>query len=281
MRTPRRLPATVIALCLICLAGTVLIAQKPFREFPAIEYGDFPLPTDFKEKHDWVLGRLRYPDDVGYPFRSLPMQDGSEFPGYWTMDYPRSDRHLLTGVRRLTRIDARSVEQVVSLDGTPDVYDWPILYAVEPGHWNLPENQAAQLREYLLRGGFLMFDDFHGSQDFAMFSASMNRVLPGRPIVEIAPNDPIFHVLYDLDDKFQVPSAQYFETGLTYEKGETGKIPHWRGVYDDKGRLMVVIGHNMDLGDAWEHSDEPQYFEKWSSLAYRLAMNYLIYDLTH
>jgi hypothetical protein len=106
-------------------------------------------------------------------------------------------------------------------------------------------------------------------------------VLPGKPVVDIPPTDPVFHVLYDLEDKFQVPSAQYFETGLTYERGESGKIPHWRGIYDDKGRLMVIIGHNMDLGDAWEHSDEPQYLEKWSSLAYRLAMNYLIYDLTH
>ncbi len=78
-----------------------------------------------------------------------------------------------------------------------------------------------------------------------------------------------------------MPGAQYFETGLTYEKGPTGKEPHWRGIYDDNGRIMVAICHNMDLGDAWEHSDEARYLEKWASLAYRIAMNYFVYDLTH
>jgi hypothetical protein len=127
----------------------------------------------------------------------------------------------------------------------------------------------------------MMFDDFHGFQEFAAFSASMTQVLPGRPIVDIPPNDPVFHVLYDINERYQVPGAQYFDTGLTYERGQSGMEPHWRGIYDDKGRLMVVIGHNMDLGDAWEHSDEARYQEKWSSLAYRLAMNYVVYDLTH
>ena len=88
------------AFCVACLAGSLLIAQKPFKEYPAIEYDAFPLPPDYNAKTDWVLGRLRYPDNVGYPFRSLVMNDGREFPGYWTMDYPRSDRHLLTGIRR-------------------------------------------------------------------------------------------------------------------------------------------------------------------------------------
>ncbi|NDJ12911.1 MAG: DUF4159 domain-containing protein [Acidobacteriia bacterium] len=277
----RNLHRLAIAVCTICLAGTAVVAQKPFRSYPGMEYDEYPLPPDWNVKADWVLGRLRYPDVFGYPFKSLVFQDGREFPGYWTMDYPRSDRHLLTGVRRLTRIDARPVEQVVTLDGTDDVYNWPILYAVEAGHWALPDDQAKQLGEFLRRGGFMMFDDFHGSQEFNTFTASMNKVLPGRPIVDIPPTDPIFHVLFDADQNTQVPGAMYFETGLTYEKGESGTIPHWRGIYDDKGRLMIIIGHNMDLGDAWEHSDEARYPEKWSSVAYRMAMNYLIYDLTH
>ena len=278
MWNPRRL---IITASLIFLAGTAVVAQKPFKSYPAMEYDDYPLPADWNVKADWVLGRLRYPDVYGYPFKTLTFQDGREFPGYWTMDYPRSDRHLLLGIRRLTRVDARAVEQVVTLDGTDDVFNWPLLYAVEPGHWALPDDQAAQLGEFLHRGGFMMFDDFHGSQEFNTFTTSMNKVLPGRPIVDIPESDPLFHVLYDLDPKAQVPGAVFFETGLTYEKGESGKIPHWRGIYDEKGRLMVVIGHNMDLGDAWEHSDEARYPEKWSSLAYRLAMNYVIYDLTH
>ena len=204
------------------------------------------------------------------------------------MDYPRSDRHLLQGVRRLTRIDSRSVEQVVSLDGTDEIYNWPVLYGVEVGHWRLPDEQAQQLRQYLLRGGFFMVDDFHGSAPFEglnewqMFTDSMSKVFPDREIEEIPNNDPIFHTLYDLDDRFQVPGyVNWMENHITYEKGETGKQPHWRCIRDDKGRIMVAICHNMDLGDAWENSDDPKYQENWASLAYRVAMNYFVYDLTH
>jgi hypothetical protein len=269
----------------------VLRAQKPFEEWPAIEYGNFPLPPDYKQPAEWVRARLRYPDILGYPNNPNIRWGGlGGFPGYWTMDYPRSDRHLLAGVRRLTRIDARSVEQVTSLDGTDDIYNWPTLYGVEVGHWLLPDKEAGQLREYLNRGGFLMVDDFHGSNaaeheqgidEWAIFSDSMDRVFPDRRIIDIPDNDPIFHTIYDLDDRFQVPGAQYFETGITYEKGQSGKVPHWRGIRDNKGRIVVAICHNMDLGDAWEVSDEPRYPEKWASLAYRIAMDYFIYDLSH
>ena len=192
------------------------------------------------------------------------MRDGSPFPGYWTMDYPRSDRHLLAGIRRLTRIDTRSIEQVVTLDGTDDVYNWPVLYGVEVGHWNLGDAEAKQLREYLLRGGFFMCDDFHGTEpyhgvpEWDTFMRSMSMVFPDRQIEDIPDNDPIFHTLFDLQDRFQVPGAQFFDTGLTYEDGETGKVPHWRCIRDDKGRIMVAICHNMDLGDAWEWADDPR-----------------------
>jgi hypothetical protein len=271
-----------IALGIVALSICgALLAQKPFKEFPAIEYDNFQLPPDWNQKSEWTRARLRYPDIYGYPFADLMMNDGRSFPGYWTMDYPRSDRHLLEGVRRLTRIDSRSVEQVVSFDGTDDMYNFPVMYAVEVGHWRLRDADAKQLREYLLRGGFLMVDDFHGIEEWATFTESMNKVFPDRPIVDIPDSDPIFHLLYDLNDRFQVPGAQFFETGITYERGETGKAPHWKGIYDDKGRVIVAICHNMDLGDAWEHSDEARYMEKWASLAYRIAMNYFIYDLTH
>jgi hypothetical protein len=285
----RRTSLIALGIVGLSLCG-VLLAQKPFREWPAIEYEDFPLPTDYQQKAEWTRARLRYPDIAGYPDLDLRMRGGREFPGYWTMDYPRSDRHLLEGVRRLTRIESRSVEQVVSLDGTDDLYNYPTLYAVEVGHWKLKESDAKQLREFLLRGGFLMVDDFHGERaadhdqginEWANFTEGMSMIFPDRVIVDLPNDDPIFHTIYDLSERFQVPGAQYFETGITYEKGPTGKIPHWRGVRDDKGRIMVAICHNMDLGDAWEHSDEAQYLEKWASLAYRIAMNYFIYDLTH
>ena len=267
--------AALLAIPLAFAGWTALHAQKPFREHPGREYNDFPLPADYLDKTEWTRARLKVPSVYG-------MRDNN-----WTIDYPRSDRHLLQGVRRLTRIDTRSVEQVTELDGGDDIYNWPTLYAVEVGHWVLPDEQAAQLREFLLRGGFLMVDDFHGSEynrginEWETFVEGISKVFPGREIVDIPDNDPIFHTIYDLDDRFQVPGAQYLRTGLTYEKGETGRPAHWRAIYDDKGRVMVAICHNMDLGYAWEWSDDPAYPEKWASLAYRIAMNYFTYDLTH
>src|SRR5713101_3947545 len=157
---------------------SVLQAQKPFKEYPAIEYDDFPRPPDWEQKAEWTRARLRYPDITGYPNRSYIGYGfrGGGFPGYWTMDYPRSDRHLLQGVRRLTRIHARSVEQVVDLDGTDEIYNWPMLYAVEVGHWNLSDEQAMQLRDFIDRGGFFMCDDFHGTFEWEVFVESFKKV---------------------------------------------------------------------------------------------------------
>ncbi len=274
-----RLPA--ILLLGIAALGTIgaLEAQRPFKQYQAEEYEDFPLPPDWNQKAEWTRARLKYPSVYANSFR--PDLN-------WTIDYPRSDRHLLQGVRRLTRIETRSVEQIVELDGTDDVYNWPMMYAVEVGHWVLPDDQVKQLREFLLRGGFLMVDDFHGDQpyhnvysEWKVFVASMSKVFPDRPIIDLENSNPIFHTIYDLDDRFQVPGWQWYYSHRTYEAGETGKTPHWRAILDDKGRVMVAICHNMDLGDAWEWSDDGRYPEKWAGLAYKIAIDYFVYDLTH
>jgi Domain of unknown function (DUF4159) len=261
-----------IALAFLLLAAWgVLRAQRPFKEYPGVEYTDFPLPPDYQKKTEWTRARLRYENYQGFGF--------GRRNNSWTTDYPRSDRHLLEGVRRLTRIDTRSVEQVVDLDGEDDIYNWPMLYAVEVGHWALRDEQAAQLRDFLLRGGFLMVDDFHGTREWSVFIDSMLKVFPDRPIVDLENNNPIFHTIYDLQDRFQVPGWQFYRSGRIYEFD--GYNPKWGAIFDDKGRVMVAICHNMDLGDAWEWSDDPRYAEKWASLAYRIGMNYFIYDLTH
>jgi len=263
----------------VCILG-VSYAQRPFKQYQASEYEDFPLPPDWNQKTEWTRARLHYPSVYNQPGFGPDLN--------WTIDYPRSDRHLLEGVRRLTRIESRSVEQVVDLDGADDVYNWHMMYAVEVGHWVLPDAQVAQLREFLLRGGFLMVDDFHGDQpyhnvgsEWRVFIAGMQKVFPNRPIEDLENSNPIFHTIYDLNERFQVAGWQYHFSGRTYEAGETGKVPHWRAIYDDKGRVMVAICHNMDLGDAWEWSDDPRYPEKMASLAYRIAINYFTYDLTH
>ena len=205
--------------------------------------------------------------------------DWTQGESNWTTDYPRSDRHLTQILRRLTRLNARSVEQPVNLDDGSDVYNWPFLYGVEVGHWELTDNQAKKLREYLLRGGFFMCDDFHGTMEWEIFASSMRRVFPDRPIVEIENQDAIFHTVFDLDDRYQVPGAQFLRSRRTYE--QDGFEARWRGVYDDKGRLMVAICHNMDLGDSWEWADDPRYPEKYAALGLRIGVNYVIYAMTH
>jgi hypothetical protein len=107
----------------------------------------------------------------------------------------------------------------------------------------------------------------------------MRKIFPDRPVVEVDPGDEVFHVLYDLAPKEQIPGTQMLYTGRTYERD--GVTPHWRGIYDDEGRLMVLINFNMDLGDAWEHADWPEYPERYTAMSYRLGINYIVYAMTH
>jgi Domain of unknown function (DUF4159) len=273
-------PVLVLLFGGLLLLGGGYAFQREFREYPGVEYEQFPLPADYREKTEWVFARLMYPPFTGG--RRFGFRYGSDWTrgaSSWTTDYPRSDRHFATALRRLTRVHARSVEQPVNLDDGDDIYHWPWLYGVEVGHWNLSDAQAKTLREYLLRGGFFMCDDFHGSYEWAVFMESMKRVFPDRPVVEIENKDQIFHSLFDLDDRYQVPGAQFLYTGRAYE--QDGYDAHWRGIYDDKGRLMAAMCFNMDLGDSWEWADEPQYPEKYSALGIRIGVNYVIYAMTH
>jgi hypothetical protein len=257
----------VLALAFLLCCWGVLRAQKPFREYPALEYVDFPLPPDHKTPREFIFARLKYPDPYGPNL-------------YWSMDYPRSDRHAIQGIRRLTRIDARSVEQVVEADGSDDIYNWPFLYAAEAGHWEIPPHVAEQLRDFIKRGGFLMFDDFHGEREWENFAEGMDAILPGLPLEDLPNESPVFHTIYDLSHRVQVPGFGAWMSGYTYERVD-GVDPHWRGVTDEKGRLVAVFCHNMDLGDAWEHSDDPRYPENMASVAYRVMLNYITYHLTH
>jgi Domain of unknown function (DUF4159) len=265
--------AGLIILVLAAGSWCLLRAQKPFRQYDTVEgHAESAIPPDANVPHEWTRARLMYRDS---PYGRFGFRGG----GSWTIDYPRSDRHLLYGVKRLTRIDARAVEQPVALDNSDDVYNWPTLYAVEVGHWDLNTEEAAQLRDFLLRGGFLMVDDFHGTLEWDIFVEGIKKVFPDREIVDLPKDDQIFHTLYDLDEKYQIPGAQYLRTGRTYE--QDGYRAEWKGIYDDKGRVIVAICHNMDLGDAWEWSDEPEYPAEWANMAYRIAMDYFIYDFTH
>ncbi|HZU29393.1 MAG TPA: DUF4159 domain-containing protein [Bryobacteraceae bacterium] len=263
--------------CALGCLGTVSAFQRPFRQYPGVEYSDMPLPPDWREKTEWAFARLMYPPGWNDGYRGRFDGDWRQGLSLWTQDYPPADRQFSLALRRLTRVHARSVEQPVNLDDGDDVYNWPWLYAVQVGEWGITDGQAKKLRDYLLRGGFFMADDFHGTVEFGVFEEAMNRVFPERPIVEIPDNDPIFHTVYDLDDRFQVPGAEHLALG--YKNNGIGA--HWRGIYDDKHRVMIAASFNSDLGDAWEWADEPRYPEKFSGLAIRVGVNYVIYAMTH
>jgi hypothetical protein len=260
----------ILAILLVILCWGALLAQKPFKEYPGED--KVPLPKDWRDEHEWVTARLMWRN----------YGDGRMAFGFggWGTDYPGGDRNLIEGVRRLTRIDVRSVEQAVELDGSDDVFNWPFLYAVEVGRWEVDEEEGRQLREFLDRGGFLMVDDFHGGREWEVFEAGIRQAFPNEPIEDLPQDDPIFHMLSDVDQKVQVAGVAALYSGRTYERNDD-PYPRWRAIRDPKGRIVVAICHNMDLGDAWELSNEPNYPEEMASTAHRILVNYASYDLAH
>ncbi len=261
--------AVLCTLLLTFCAWGVLLAQKPFREYQGED--SVPLPKDWNVPHEWVSARMMWHTYGG--------RLASGFGG-WGTDYPGGDRNLIEGVRRLTLIDVRSVEQAVEIDGTDDVYNWPFLYAVEPGRWQISVDEGKQLRNYLDRGGFLMVDDFHGRSQWATFEDGIRMAFPEEEIEDLPANDPIFHMLSDTDLSVQVAGIAALSYGRTYEQPDD-PLPRWRGIRDKRGRIVVAICHNMDLGDAWEYSNEPNYPEEMATTAHKILVNYASYDLTH
>jgi hypothetical protein len=275
--------AALTAAVVFVAAQTIAQQQQqlqPFRVYPSIEaYDNIPLPPDWQNKAEWVFGRLMYPTHPNAMFGRRG-RDWREGYTSWTQDYPRADRHFAQAVRRLTRIDVRSVEQPINLDDGDDVYNYPWLNAGEMGDWKLTDSQAKKLRDYLLRGGFLMLDDFWGPQEYARFEESMKMVFPDRPVIDIPDADPIFHTVYNLNDRYQILGEWALHNSRNSYRA-AGTVAHWLGIYDDRGRIMVAICFNSDVGDSWEWADEASYPEKFSALGVRLGVNYVVYAMTH
>jgi hypothetical protein len=267
----------ITALALAAACG--LIGLHAVRRAHSQDADEFEQRGDQKAEFYW--SRLKHATSGPYGgygrFARSDPYAMSPFFG-WARDYYKADRQFLMALKRLTRIQMRPTEQVVDLD-SDEIFNYPWVYAVQVGSWTFTESQAKRLREYLLKGGFLMVDDFHGTEDWDRFMEGMRQVLPDRPVEDLTDSDEIFHVLYDLSERFQVPGEQYVNTGRTYEKD--GYVPKWRAIRDEKGRIIVAICHNMHLGDAWEWADMPEYPEAFASMAYRIGLNYVVYGMTH
>jgi hypothetical protein len=231
---------------------------------------------------EFVFARMMFPGggaqfDGYYPRFQGDWREGLSL---WTQDYPPADRLFSQAVRRLTRVQSRSVEQPVNLDQDQE-FDFPWLYAVQVGEWGITAKQGKELREYLLRGGFFLADDFHGNFERQVFLESMKLVFPEREVVEIPEGDPILHTVYDLKERIQVPGQAHLREGGCKFCSNGGRGAHWQAIYDDRGRIMVAVSYNSDLGDAWEWADSPRYPEASASVAIRQGVNYVVYAMTH
>jgi hypothetical protein len=256
------------------LLGVVLLAaQQPRRQNRWAQYEhemQDPIddPPDAGERTEFAFARLRFrsPRD-GYFRRHLR----------WGTDANKSERLFMQALRRLSRVHVRSIEEVVDIDSDA-LFDWPFLYAVGVGDWALTDEHAARLRRYLDRGGTLMVDDFHNEREWGGFMQGMHKVYPGRAAVEIEGDDPIFQIAYDTRNPGHVPGYQIV-WGQEWERGGVGG--RYRAILDPNGRIQVIICFNMDLGDAWEWADAPEYPEKYASLALRIGVNSVLYAMTH
>ena len=224
-----------------------------------------------------------------YFTRAIYSSGGRGFVGRgrrsWAVDFPKADRQFMTVLTRLIDIDASPDENPIRLDD-PDIRRFPFLYALEVGGMNLTEAEVEGLRSYLEAGGFLVIDDSWGPYEWAVFEREISRVLPGRPIYEIPLTHPLFNNVYDMDSVIQVPNIRNGRNhGLygtpTWECRRGCETPHVFGIDDDRGRLMVLINWNTDLGDAWEWAENEWYPTKFSHYAFEMGINMIVYAMSH
>ena len=198
--------------------------------------------------------------------------------GRWATDFPKGDRQFLIVLKRLVRLNAYDWENAISL-ADPELRRFPVLYMVEPGYMDMTDSEVAGLRGYLDAGGFLIVDDFWGQRQWNQFEYNIRRVYPDRAIVDITLDHPLYSAYYDIDQVMQVPAINNAVYGYTSECGPC--VPEVKGIYDDEGRLMVVINYNTDLGDAWEWAENPRYPLKYSTYAYEMGANMIVYAMSH
>ncbi|MDE0323307.1 MAG: DUF4159 domain-containing protein [Candidatus Poribacteria bacterium] len=197
----------------------------------------------------------------------------------WRVDYPASDRNFIWQLRKQTNINADPYEKIIEV-GSGELFEYPFAYMLEVGSLRLSRAEAKNLREYLLRGGFIFIDDFHGEREWKWFYTEFKKIFPKREPVDIPISHPIFQCFFKIDKLMQIPGLRSLYSGRTYERFD-GYPAYCRGVYDDRGRLMMMINFNTDLGDAWEHAAEDLYPREYSDMALKMGINAVVYALTH
>lgn len=210
--------------------------------------------------------------------------------GNWATDTPDSDLNLSYRLQQMTSIQVNPDGRFIHLTDK-DLTDFPFIYMVEPGSLVLDEEEIQALRKYLLNGGFLMLDDFWGDSEWGNAAQVIDRVLPGRKFVELDPGHPIYHCVFEIQSKGQVPNYRLGEQSefdpehRTWEENHDGdtRTVHHRAIFDDKGRMMVIATHNTDNGDGWEREGESDYFfHNFSEkISYPLGINIIFYSMTH
>ncbi|MEO5926478.1 MAG: DUF4159 domain-containing protein [Bryobacteraceae bacterium] len=264
----RRLTAALLFSLLLGGAFYCYAATRRWAKYEREMQSPADDPPDAYDEAEFAFARLRYKS----------YNDRGRYQA-WGIDSNTSERHFITGLRRLTRIYGRSVEHIVDIN-SDEIFDWPWVYIVSGGDWVINEEQAARLRKYFDRGGFLVVDDFHGEVEWDRFMDGMSQVYPEAKVEDLENDHPIFHTVYDLSERLQVPGYQIVERGSMWERNN-GITPYWRVINDDKGRVQVAAFLNQDLGDAWEFSNDPAYPEQFASMAYRMGVNYVVYSMTH
>ena len=203
--------------------------------------------------------------------------------GSWATDTPDSDLNLSFRLQQMTSLKVDPNGRYIHLTD-PDLSDYPFIYMVEPGSLYLEPEEVTALRKYLLNGGFLMVDDFWGEREWQGMAEELEKVFPGKQWVELPLSHPIYHCVFEITSKAQVPGISYWERsgGDTSERADSHEVHH-RALFDDKGRMMVIATHNMDNGDGWEREGEsPEYFRRFSEkISYPLGINIIFYAMTH
>ncbi|MBV8859531.1 MAG: DUF4159 domain-containing protein [Acidobacteria bacterium] len=205
---------------------------------------------------------------------------GPRWGAAWSTDYPNADDNFSVGLREWAGTNLNVSMRPVQVEIMDEhLFDYPLIYFVEPGHMELNEEEAARLREYVARGGFMFFDDFWGSVEWANVTEQLKKVFPDLEPQELPLTHPIFHSYLDITEAVQVPNIYNAQRGVTSEKD--GFVPYYMGIVDKRGRLVAFFSRNSDLGDAWEWINDPRYPVKYGLAAYKVGINVVIYAMSH